>query len=123
MYLYAVIITLTKISIILLYLRIFPTRGFVIRCYCLIGFIVAFFVGAGFAVTFTCSPLSLMWTLWDGEHTGTCGNVNAMVYAVAGINMTLDVTIFLFPLPQVLRLQMNWRKKAAIALIFSVGLL
>jgi hypothetical protein len=40
---------------------------------------------------------------------------------MAAFNITTDIVIFILPLPTVLGLQVNRRKRGALLLIFSVG--
>jgi hypothetical protein len=108
---------------LLLYLRIFTTTAFKWQCYALIAIISAFFVGCIISTALYCHPISFVWNGWDGLHPATCVNINAQTYALAGINMSLDIIIFIMPIPQVLRLQMSMKKRIAVAGIFAVGML
>lgn len=113
----------TKIAILLLYLRIFTTRYFKYQCYVLITIVAAFAVSCIISTGLYCRPIDYVWKGWDGEHPATCVNINAQTYALAGINMSLDIVIFILPIPQILKLQMSLGKRIAVAGIFAVGLL
>lgn len=89
-YIYQSVIALTKISIVLLYLRIFPksvSRPFAYTSWALIAALVVY--GGGFIVycAFQCAPVSYFWTQWDGEHEGRCSNFQLAVYLNSGFNM------------------------------------
>lgn len=89
-YIYQAVIALTKISIVLLYLRIFPksvSRPFAYTSWALIVALVVY--GGGFIIycAFQCAPISYFWTQWDGEHQGRCSNFQLAVYLNSGFNM------------------------------------
>lgn len=64
--------------------------------------IVGLFGAACFISTgLYCQPISFVWEGWDKLHAGKCVNINAQTYSFAGINMTLDIVIFILPIPQV----------------------
>lgn len=69
-----------------------------------------------------CQPLNYIWLGWDGEHTGSCINQAAMWYAVNGIGMAYDVFVICVPIPFVLRLKLERRRKILVASMFAVGL-
>lgn len=115
--------TFTKLSILFLYLRIFTTRVFRLQCYAFVALSCAFGASCIVAAALSCTPVTYVWERWDGEHEGSCFDVNTQTFAAAGINMSLDAVIFLLPIPQLLRLQMSLRKKVGIIMMFAVGLL
>jgi hypothetical protein len=122
-FLYTFLVVFTKISILLLYLRIFTTRAFKWQCYTLITIIASFGIGCIVSTGLYCRPISYVWEGWDGQHKATCVNINAQTYSLAGINMTLDIVIFILPIPQLWALQMSTKKKIAVGTMFAVGLL
>lgn len=119
--------TATKISILMLYLRIWSNGSgtqdwFRISCYGLIAFFSLFAVIMSITLGFECNPISYAWLRWDNEHTGTCIDLNAQVFALAGINIAQDIAVVFLPLPKVVYLNLSWRKKLAVCSIFLVGL-
>ncbi|KAI5366599.1 putative extracellular membrane protein, CFEM [Septoria linicola] len=126
--LYTFVMSTIKVSILLLYLRIWTsgtswTAGFRRMCFVLIAINVAFGVALGLTVIFECSPVSYAWTRWDGEHTGKCIDYSAQSYAISGLNTLLDIVTFLLPIPKLLQLPISLRKKVGVCLIFALGLL
>ena len=103
------------------YLRIFPNRWFKISCW--VTMAACFCYGVAFLLVsvFQCRPLSYAWHHWDGEHTGTCNNINAQGWTSAAFNVILDVIVIALPLPLLAKLQLNKRKKFLVILMFSVG--
>jgi hypothetical protein len=62
------------------------------------------------------------WLKWDGEHQGTCFNLSAQLFALAGINIGQDLFICLLPLMKLARLTLPARKKTVVCFTFLVGL-
>jgi hypothetical protein len=114
---------MVKISILAFYLRIFP--GSTIRrvIHATIVFVVLYLVIFDLFGAFACRPISYTWDKWDGEHSGTCLNNNALAFANAAISIVLDIWTLFLPLTQLLTLSLHWKKKLGVALMFSVGLL
>ncbi|OAA58475.1 Extracellular membrane protein, CFEM domain protein [Niveomyces insectorum RCEF 264] len=118
---YFVDITLLKLTLLLFYLRIFPSRGVrrliwgTIAATCIFG--VAFL----FMGIFQCRPISYYWTRWDGEHEGHCLNINALGWANAAISIALDFWMLAIPLWQLRKLRLHWKKKVSVFMMFCVG--
>lgn len=121
--LYLTALPLVKCSILLFYLRVFPQERFRKICYvtmaCCIGYGIAFLLVS----VWQCQPMHLAWDRWDGEHAGTCNNINAQGWTSAALNVVLDVIVLGLPIPMVLQLNMNTKKKALVLLMFMVGFL
>lgn len=112
-----------KLSLLLFYLRIFPSQLMRRLLWGTIIFDVMF--GAAFVVTAItqCIPTSYFWTMWDHEHEGHCININAVGWANAAISIALDFWMLALPLSQIKSLRLHWKKKLAVALMFVVGTL
>lgn len=54
---------------------------------------------------------------------GSCNDINAQGWTSAAVNVVLDILVLGLPIPMVLQLQMNIRKKLLIVLMFSMGFL
>lgn len=125
--LYSVLMATTKISILLLYLRIWQAgeprnRNFRFICYILISFMCCFALAFGLAFGFSCAPIKYAWERWDGTKDGTCTNTMAAMYSCAAINIAMDFSVCLLPIPQLASLDISRGKKYGISLIFSMGL-
>jgi len=121
--LYFVQVMMVKLSLLLFYLRIFPGQGVRRVLWGTIIFTLLFgFVFLILAI-FQCSPVSFFWTHWDGEHKGKCQDLNAIAWANAGISITLDVWMLAIPLGQLRGLNLHWKKKIGVAMMFCVGTL
>jgi hypothetical protein len=116
-------VSLLKLSILFFYLRIFPGTG--VRHLIWMTIVVTAFTGTVFVILaiFQCLPISYYWKRWDGEHEGSCFDVNAMAFGNAGISIILDVWMLGLALSQIYHLNLHWKKKVGVALMFNVGLL
>lgn len=126
-YFYLITVMLTKISIVLLYLRVIPDTvsvRFRWICFILIGGMVGNCIGCIFGLTFQASPVSYAWTLWSGETKGTTVNLKAQQWAFSLLNVFWDVVVFCLPIPRLLKLHVpDVRKKIMIIFTFMLGLL
>ncbi|KAJ4313584.1 hypothetical protein N0V84_009341 [Fusarium piperis] len=83
---------LTKIVILLLYKRVFGIDPVFLRIAYGTGIVcIAYWLSFLAVDIFQCTPVSYAWTRWDGEHQGSCIAYLPATYAVAIINIVLDV--------------------------------
>ncbi|RLL97479.1 hypothetical protein CFD26_106816 [Aspergillus turcosus] len=119
--LYKINIGLTKISILLLYIRLFVHRWFLTTCWVWIAIVVSFTVGTVFSSIFQCTPVQ-----WAFDKSlpgrGTCINMTAFWYANAAFNILSDLVLIALPVPVVLKLQLPRKSKVAICGIFGLGI-
>ncbi|RMZ16238.1 hypothetical protein D0862_01324 [Hortaea werneckii] len=124
-FVYIGILVITKISILLLYLRIFPSTvstWFRVNVWIVIGLCSAYCLAMWFSILFECDPIGYNWNRWDGEHEGKCINARALIYSSSTINIVLDLMVFFLPFPKLMKLEVSGRKKIGICLTFVVGL-
>lgn len=112
--------TTVKLSILHLYIRIFPDPIFRKMCYITAALSLAYFVMV-FAETFAfCRPISYN---WDKSIEGRCIDPT-LAYLFAGItNFFLEVIIVILPMPMLWRLRMSVTKKLGTSAMFSLGAL
>lgn len=72
---------------------------------------------------FQCHPVDHYWRGWDGTSKGQCMNINALAWANASSSIVLDFWMLGLPLFQLKDLQLHWKKKIGVALMFSTGIL
>lgn len=68
--LYSFVIAVTKVSILIFYLRLFTEPWFRSVSYCMLGITVVYGVAQLLAIILLCAPISFNWTQWDGQHAG-----------------------------------------------------
>nr|XP_036587682.1 CFEM domain-containing protein [Colletotrichum truncatum]KAF6798624.1 CFEM domain-containing protein [Colletotrichum truncatum] len=117
-------VTLLKMSLLFFYMRIFSHNKLCKKLiWGTIGFNAVFGITFIFVAVFQCSPISFYWTKWDLEHTGKCLDINAIAWANAGISIVLDFWMLALPLSQIRGLNLHWKKKIGVAMMFFVGTL
>ncbi|KAG7050112.1 CFEM domain-containing protein [Colletotrichum scovillei] len=119
--LYLGALPITKISILLFYLKIFPKREIRIGCWVLIGLNVAYFITFELISIFQCRPIDGAWRAWDKEYPAKCNNINIQGWAAAIINILLDLATLILPLKELYNLSLSTKKKLMVILMFSVG--
>lgn len=112
---------LVKASICFLFLRIFESRSFqrVVWATQIFNLLLVLVFAAGNIAQ--CRPIKYFWHMWDGEHTGTCFNINAASYVQAGLNIALDLWMLVLPATQIWKLNMSIRWKWEASAAFAMG--
>jgi hypothetical protein len=114
-------VALFKLMLLFFFLRIFPKP--IIRRLLWATIIFNCLNGTIFVIVsiFQCRPISYNWLKWDGEHHGYCININALAWSNAIISIITDIWMLGVPLYEVFHLQLSWRKKLGVAVMFCVG--
>ncbi|KAF3895819.1 putative Plasma membrane protein Pth11-like [Trichophyton interdigitale] len=117
--LYKLVICLAKVSILLLYLRIFYVHQYFRRiCICLVVFTILSGIAFIPPTIWQCSPVEAYWDR-SIPHTCLSSFPNWLSYAI--INITTNVILLVLPVQQILRLQLTKRDKIALILVFLLG--
>lgn len=122
-WLYFLQTTLVKLSFITFFVRIFPSKDVQRLLWGTFIFVSMWGVAFVLAAIFLCRPISYFWTKWDGLHEGTCLNANTLSWANAGMGITIDLWIVAIPLWQLRSVNLHWKKKIGVAMMFCVGAL
>jgi len=117
------VLPLTKISILVFYLRIFPRQNFKYCVWVLMAANLGYLISFELVSIFQCSPVNAAWRRWDGEYPSKCNNINLQGWLSAAFNIILDPCILILPMPELYKLLMTPKKKFHIMLMFSVGFL
>lgn len=106
-----------------LYNRIFQARNFRILIWVAMGIVSAY--GLAFLLVFAlqCKPPSYSWLDWSQGTELECLNIADMSWAMAAFNIFLDIVVIVIPIPQLLSLQLSWRKKLQVTALFCLGFL
>jgi hypothetical protein len=116
--LWAVAVNVTKASIIAQYLRIFSSRLTRFCCYALLMLLIPAVCWSVFAGTFLCTPVA---KLWKPELSGECMDPRKYWLSAAGINIGIDFTVLLLPLPAITQLRLPRKQKICLVLMFLLG--
>ncbi|KAG8356337.1 hypothetical protein FVEN_g5656 [Fusarium venenatum] len=120
--LYLGVLPVTKISILIFYLKVFPGRMIRMTCYIFIGLNVAYFIAFELVSIFQCTPIEGAWRAWDKEFPAKCNDINMQGWMAAIINIFLDVGTMVIPLKELYRLSMSTKKKIQLMSMFSIGI-
>lgn len=110
----------TKLSLLLMYYRIFHIPFFKKVAWVVGAFVMAWVVCITFLFIFICVPVE---KLWYPDLPGHCIDQVGTWIANAASTLISDVVILLLPVPQVWRLQLRLAEKIALTLAFSLGFL
>ncbi|KAK2754034.1 hypothetical protein FQN54_007203 [Arachnomyces sp. PD_36] len=116
---YKITTALTKISILLVYLRVFTQKIFRYICWVLMGIIA---LDAAISVMITllqCSPVDLAWNI---EKEGKCIDLMTFWLVNGAYSIASDVIVLILPLPMIHALQLPRKTKAGLMLVFSLGI-
>ena len=121
--LYSPSIFLAKLSILLMYRRLFDTAR-TGKTHYLIHILIwansAFYITNFGATVFQCVPRA---KIWNPTLKGGCVNLLAAFIAGSAINVVSDFSILLLPLYRLSKLKIPTRRKIGVLAIFAVGLL
>jgi hypothetical protein len=118
--LYAFNLGWTKLSLLLMYYRIFRFPYFKKMAWVVGSFTMAWVVCITFLFIFICVPVQ---KLWYPELPGHCINQVGTWIANAAATILTDLVILLMPLPQIWRLRLGMREKLGLTAAFCLGFL
>ncbi|CAJ2509097.1 Uu.00g141230.m01.CDS01 [Anthostomella pinea] len=121
-----------KITLILFYLRIFDSdsgnRRFRILCWATMGVVAIYSLVNIFLSIFVCHSISYLWTIWDGDHEGECGDRKAAGLSHVVLNVLVDLILLGLPVfglsvPKLFNLRLATSKELLIIVMFAFGLI
>ncbi|KAK0636281.1 hypothetical protein B0T17DRAFT_74978 [Bombardia bombarda] len=107
-----------KLSILLLYHRIFPGRNFRNALLVLAAVIFSWTMAAFFASIFSCYPVR---SSWDPTVEGYCIDYGMVTLVIGIFNILIDFTMLAYPMPVLWKLQMATRRKILLSMAFVAG--
>ncbi|KAI5252052.1 hypothetical protein E4T42_03755 [Aureobasidium subglaciale] len=116
---YSITMLFSKLSILLLYRRLFPISNFAKRWWAVVAFTVAYSLGGVFASLFQCRPMESAWSLTTSPDY--CISTEKFYTANAALNVVSDIMILILPIPIVWGLNTDVRKKVILTGLFSMG--
>lgn len=110
----------TKLSMLLMYDRIFTEKRARTATWIVIG-LIGLYALISIAVTVSqCLPLA---KIFDKSVPGLCIDLTSFWYANAIFNLVTDLMILALPIPSVYEMQMRRMHKLGLFILFSLGLL
>ncbi|CCT75883.1 related to integral membrane protein [Fusarium fujikuroi] len=124
-FVYALAVTSVKISILLLYRRLFPLGIDKNRLYTIMFWIATFLTTVypfilWITMPFACKPVSHFWNQYLGAK-GKCIEVKLFFLVLGIMNMMNDIIILTVPIPRIWTLHMNNKTKISIICIMLLG--
>ncbi|ETS77403.1 hypothetical protein PFICI_11277 [Pestalotiopsis fici W106-1] len=107
-----------KVSIALLFFRLFPARWMRLT----LKIFTAFMIGHGLifvmVVIFQCWPI---YSIWDKTVSGKCVDITAVGYVGAALSIVEDIFLVLLPITELRKLQVSQRQRVLLSLMFAIG--
>nr|AAD30436.1 integral membrane protein [Pyricularia grisea] len=116
---YIVVQVFGKISILILYIRLFTTPWFQMFWKLSMVFMALHGVGYMVLVIVQCLPVA---AVYDRSIEGKCMEFNPIVYSGAALSVFEDVVLVVIPIPELWSLRLNFKKKMGLMLMFAIGL-
>ncbi|KAL9625387.1 MAG: hypothetical protein Q9160_000450 [Pyrenula sp. 1 TL-2023] len=117
--LYGISLTLTKLSILLLFRSLFPGRDMVIATNIIGAFVIIWCIAQVTVAIFNCNPIH---GFWDVMVKSTCIESFHFLVGNAVPNIVVDIVIICLPIRKVWNLQMSTRSKISVTCIFLLGI-
>ncbi|KAL1615566.1 hypothetical protein SLS56_011773 [Neofusicoccum ribis] len=117
--LYNTVMLACKLSILLLYRRLFPIQNFTKRWWCVAIFTISYSVVVAVASAFGRTPVAAKWYI--SETGDSCPSKWAFYVANAAFNLISDIFILILPLPVIWNLSLELRQKITLFILFALG--
>ncbi|KAI8945517.1 hypothetical protein F4801DRAFT_124614 [Xylaria longipes] len=124
-FIWAVSVSVTKLSIILLYRRIFAVQKSAFRnwLHVLACVIISQIIAITVSNLTVCRPLSYLWDRLNPGSHGTCFDQPHFLLITGVINAVFDIVILITPIVPILRLKLSAGKKAGVFGMLLLGCL
>ncbi|KIX05878.1 uncharacterized protein Z518_03851 [Rhinocladiella mackenziei CBS 650.93] len=116
---YVTALMLVKISIVVSYIRVFPTTTFRRIMYALAAAIVSVWICSILVTIFQCHPVR---GAWDFTLPRDCLPIVRFYYFTTAFSIFTDFLLCTLPLPVFSRLNLPPRQKYIVSLLFAIGL-
>ncbi|KAI4717159.1 hypothetical protein E4T48_06623 [Aureobasidium sp. EXF-10727] len=116
---YSVCMLLTKMSILMLYRRLFPIDNFRYLWWMCAFCTVGYGLGAMFSSLFACVPVRANWDMTIAPTR--CINKQAFYIGNGVMNIVTDLMILCLPIPIVWRLTLELKQKIVLSFVFTLG--
>ena len=111
-------ISLTRLSLLFFYRRIFATKTFHWLSVIMGVFLVAWWISYVTAVILSCRPVN---AFWDQSIKGHCMNEMTLAYGLTATELVMNIALVIMPIPWIIRLNLPKEKKFAIGGVFMLG--
>ncbi|THY74742.1 hypothetical protein D6C87_03260 [Aureobasidium pullulans] len=111
-------LTLTKLSILLQYMRLFKDRAINRVIIGMLVFVAAYGTWSVLGALFICFPVK---RFWDQTVDGHCMIFEAKWFSDASVNILTDLILLSLPMPYLKGLNLPRRQKAGLIAVFALG--
>ncbi|KAI3321639.1 hypothetical protein HD806DRAFT_159224 [Xylariaceae sp. AK1471] len=108
-----------RLSVVMFYLRIFPTKTVRRGGYTLAAVCVAWFIAVEALNLATCTPVAYTWD--RSIKGGHCISAPSAVIVIGAINVVIDAVTVGLPIHEVMKLNLSKEKKLVIFGVFLIG--
>lgn len=113
--------SLIRISIVLTYLKLFPTQTNRWLCWALCGLQIVYSLWAGLVTLLQCKPIN---SYWDKNIEGwKCHSPRNQDFAILTLNSCFDLIVYTWPARYLYKLNIPWRSRVELIVAFSIGLM
>ncbi|KAI6246650.1 hypothetical protein HI914_04826 [Erysiphe necator] len=117
---YIIVQTMTKVSVLLLYYRIFPQLWFRRVLFTLIGGMFIHFIVFTAVIVTACKPIR---SFWDKMVDGQCLDTRPVGLIGSAFSILEDVVFLCLPIPLIWKLKLQTSRKIGITLILTIGVI
>ncbi|KAJ0309499.1 uncharacterized protein N0V96_003078 [Colletotrichum fioriniae] len=107
-----------KISIACFYYRVFTGKTFRLKTNIFLIFLTTRSLLFLLLIIFQCTPIQ---SIWNRAIPSQCLNISAISYGGAACSILEDIVLIALPVPELMRLQLDKKKKAALFGMFALG--
>jgi hypothetical protein len=110
----------SKLALLQIYKSIFMTRGVLLCCHILAGFIIFSAIAITPVPIFQCIPIDGAWDLRKNDTSQCIDVIQLFRYATLPMIIT-NIALIIIPIPEILRIQVSLKVRAGILGIFMLG--
>ena len=111
---------LSKVTLCFFYYRLSPAKWYRYSVWATGIICAGSLIGLWFAVVFTCNPVAAAWDMRLAAGA-KCIDRPPVYMTQAGFGSATDFLLLVLPIPTLVGLQMNTRKKVGLIALFSIG--
>lgn len=115
---YYVSLFFTKLSLLLQYFNVFPSKKLRIATWVVLVITVIFGGWTFFSMIFYCQPIEGLWLRTPGYK---CFHTVRFMTANSVFNIVTDLLVYILPLPGLRRLMLPTSQKIGLLLVFTIG--
>ncbi|KAL1593995.1 hypothetical protein SLS59_009024 [Nothophoma quercina] len=111
--------SMIRISILLTYLKLFPSQTNQWLCWGLCGLQIAYSLWAGLSTLLQCTPINSYWNKTVEGYV--CHSPRNQDFAILALNSCFDIIVYLWPAHYLYKLNLPFKSRAELIIAFSIG--